>query len=98
MIRHIVFWNLKDNAEGNIKDENIRIMKQKLEALNGKIDGLLSAQVNKNYNPDGYDVCLVSTFTSKEALDFYQSHPLHVEVKGFIGGITESRAVTDCEI
>lgn len=98
MIRHIVFWKLKENAEGNSKGKNALLMKEKLESLNGKIEGLLSAQVNRNYNPSGYDVCLVSTFTSKQALDFYQSHPLHVAVKSFVGSVTEDRAVTDCEI
>jgi hypothetical protein len=98
VVRHIVFWKLKDFAEGNDKMKNAEIIKTRLENLNGKIEGLLKAEVNFNYNPDGYDVCLYSELSSKEALDFYQTHPLHVEVKDFVGKVVTDRAVTDCEI
>ena len=98
MVRHIVFWNLKEFAEENDKIKNAEIIKTKLEALTGKIDGLLKAEVNTNYNPNGFDLCLYSEFSSKEALDFYQTHPLHVEIKEFVGKVITDRAVTDCEI
>ncbi len=98
MIRHIVFWKLKDEAEGNDKVTNAEIIKTKLEALNGKIEGLLKAEVCQNFNPNGYDVCLYSELSSRGALDFYQNHPLHEECKDFIGKVVTDRAVTDCEI
>ena len=37
MIKHIVMWKLKDEAEGNSKDENAKIIKNSLEDLKGKI-------------------------------------------------------------
>ena len=77
MVRHIVFWNLKENAEGTDKITNANIIKSKLEALVGQIDGLLKAEVNLNYNPNGFDLCLYSEFESKEALEVYQNHPKH---------------------
>ncbi len=98
MVRHIVFWKLKDNAEGNDKEVNARIMKEKLEALVGKIDGLIKAEVGFNFNPGGYDVCLYSELTSKQALEEYQIHPLHLEVKDFVQNVVTDRAVTDCEM
>ena len=33
MIRHIVMWQLKDEAEGKSKQENAAIIKKSLEAL-----------------------------------------------------------------
>ena len=98
MVRHIVFWNLKEQAEGGDKIANANIIKSKLEALVGQIDGLLKAEVNLNYNPNGYDLCLYSEFSSKEALDFYQSHPLHLAVREFVHKVITERAVTDSEI
>lgn len=98
MIRHIVFWNLKDEAEGKTKIENCMIIKERLEALVGKIDGLISANVNVNFNPNGMDLCLVSEFESREALDFYQSHPLHQSVREYVHKVVTARAVTDCEM
>lgn len=98
MVRHIVFWNLKENAEGADKVTNANIIKSKLEALVGQIDGLLKAEVNLNYNPNGFDLCLFSEFESKEALEFYQNHPKHLDVKGFVHKVISERVVTDSEI
>ena len=98
MVRHIVFWNLKENAEGADKITNANIIKLKLEALVGQIDGLLKAEVNLNYNPNGFDLCLYSEFESKEALESYQSHPKHLDCKSFVHKVICERVVTDSEI
>lgn len=67
MVRHIVLWNLKETAEGKTKAENAAIIKERLEALAGQIDGLLKAEVTVNYNPKGMDLCLYSEFADKAA-------------------------------
>ena len=41
MVKHIVFWKLKDHANGMNKQENALSIKEKLEALNGTIEGLV---------------------------------------------------------
>ena len=98
MVRHIVFWKLKETAEGGDKISNANIIKSKLEALVGQIDGLLKAEVNLNYNPNGFDLCLYSEFLSKDALEYYQNHPLHLQVREFVHKVITERAVTDSEI
>jgi len=98
MVRHIVFWKLKDSAEGADKITNAKIIKSKLEALVGQVEGLIKAEVNMNYNPAGFDLCLYSELESKEALEFYQGHPKHLEVREFVHKVILERAVTDCEI
>ena len=40
MIHHVVFFRLLDTAEGKSKTENARIIKEGLEGLSGKIEGL----------------------------------------------------------
>lgn len=37
MVKHIVMWKLKDAVRGNTKTVNAKLMKEKLESLNGKI-------------------------------------------------------------
>lgn len=37
MIKHIVMWKLKDEAEGNSKAENAQIIKNSLEDLKEKL-------------------------------------------------------------
>lgn len=98
MVRHIVMWNLKEQAEGNPKGENARIIKEGLEALVGQIDGLLRAEVGINVNPQGMDLCLLSEFTDEEALERYQEHPLHQNVRKFVHKVIESRVVCDSNI
>ena len=65
MIKHIVFWQIKDELEKQIVMPK---MKQMLVSLVGKIDGLVSAEVGFNYNGGDYDIALYSVFESKEAL------------------------------
>lgn len=98
MVRHIVFWNLKDFAEGADKNTNALILKTKLESLVGEIEGLIKAEVNQNYNPNGFDLCLYSEFTDKLALDNYQTHLKHLVIRDFVQKIILDRAVTDSEI
>ncbi len=94
MITHIVFWNVKDDED---KQANMEHMREILTALVGKVDGLISAQVGFNFNPNGYDLALYSTFESKEALEAYQIHPEHLKVKKFVHSVITDRCVVDFE-
>lgn len=100
MIKHIVCWQLKDEANAKSKAENALLIKEKLEALSGKIDGLLSIQVGINIPeyPSNYDVVLYSELESKEALEQYQNHPLHQAVLPFVREVVSSRVAVDYEV
>ncbi len=50
MVKHIVLWTLKDQAEGRSKQDNLSIAKQKLEAMNGKIQGMTRLEIGINFN------------------------------------------------
>ena len=94
MVKHIVFWNVRDDEK---KEENMNEMKKRLTSLVGKIDGLISAEVGFNFNPNGYDLALYSIFKDKEALDGYQAHPEHLKVKEFVHSVITDRCVVDFE-
>lgn len=98
MIKHIVMWKLKDEAHGNDKATNAGLIKEKLEALSGKIDGLLKIEVGIDFPGGGnFDVVLYSELSSKEALDTYQNHPLHQAVLPFIREAVMDRKAVDYE-
>lgn len=98
MVKHIVMWQLKEEALGNSKETNARLIKEKLENLNGKIEGLLKAEVGIDFLGNGnFDVVLYSEVLSREALDFYQKHPLHQEVLPFIREAVSDRKAVDYE-
>lgn len=99
MVKHIVMWKLKDEAHGNNKATNAQLIKEKLEALNGKIDGLLKAEVGIDFLGGGnFDVVLYSEVASREALDAYQQHPLHQAALPFIREAVSDRKAVDFEV
>ncbi len=98
MIKHIVMWKLKPEAEGRTAQENAQWMKEHLEALMGVVPELLSCEVGINVAEGNYDACLISTFESLETLDIYKKHPAHVEISTYCKKIRESRVVCDFEI
>lgn len=99
MVKHIVFWKLKDEANGMSKAENAAAIKQKLEDLKGKIEGCIKLEVGFDFlhSAESADVVLYSEFESKEALDFYANHPLHKAVMPFIAEARSERRVVDYE-
>lgn len=98
MVKHIVCWQLKDEAQGNNKAANAQLIKEKLEALAGQIEGLIKIEVGINFIAGNYDVVLYSELSSKEALDSYQSHPLHQAVLPFVREVVSGRVAVDYEI
>lgn len=97
MLTHIVLWKLHDEAGGRTRDENAAIAKQRLEALAGRIPGLLHIEVGTDIlgSPASADLGLYTRMESREALDVYQNHPEHVAIKDFMGEITCARTVID---
>jgi quinol monooxygenase YgiN len=97
MVKHIVFWKLKDEANGMSKLENASAIKQKLEDLNGKIEGCIKLEVGCDFlhSAESADLVLYSEFENKEALDFYANHPLHKAVMSFIAEARSERRVVD---
>ena len=99
MVKHIVMWKLKDAVRGNTKTVNAKLMKEKLESLNGKIPGLLKLEVGLDFSEtnESFDVVLYSEFKSKDDLNNYQNHPEHKSIMPFIGEAREERRVVDYE-
>ena len=94
MVRHIVAWKLKEeNLEANVER-----MKKELTDLVGKIEGLVSLEVGACFEGSEYSAALDSVFESREALDYYRTHPEHVKVADFIHTIMIDRTAIDYEI
>lgn len=95
MIKHVVFWKLRDVPE---KEQNAQKMKELLEGLVGVVPGLLSASVGVNITPGDYDIALISELVDEAALAVYQNHPAHCKVKEFVHSAVCSRACVDFTI
>jgi hypothetical protein len=81
MVKHIILWKIKDDKT---EDEKVAIkqgVKEGLEGLKGKIEGLKDIKViTDGLKSSNADVMLDSTFESEEALKGYSIHPEHVKV------------------
>ena len=97
MVKHIVMLRLKDEAHGNDKQANARLIKQKIEALRGQIPGIIRLEVGVDFSRSdaSADLCLYSEFESRAALDAYQSHPAHQAILPFIAEARSERRLVD---
>ena len=99
MIKHIVMWKLKDQAEGAGRAANAAKMKALLDGCRDIVPGIVEFEVAlaRPGLEATYDVVLYSVFADKAALDAYQDHPKHVAVKPFIGAVRLERQCMDYE-
>ncbi|MBR2367153.1 MAG: Dabb family protein [Alistipes sp.] len=99
MIRHVVMWRFRQDME-QTPTEIAKEMKSRLEALNGKIEGLLRAEVGVNVKQtaSSYDAVLTADFTSWEAMEAYKINPLHVAVSDYCKERRLDRVDVDYEL
>ena len=100
MIKHIVFWNLAETAEGKTKAENALIIKAELENLISEIPQIKKIEVGINH-PDApagnYDLALYSEFETMDDLNIYQHHPAHQQVASYVKKVVTARVCVDYE-
>ncbi len=99
MVRHIILWQLKDEFTPQRKQQISYDAKNALEALEGKIDGLEKLQVHiLLLGSSNADMMLESVFSSQEALENYQKHPLHMAAADtFVRPFVKNRLCVDFE-
>ena len=92
MVKLIVLYTLKEGVE---KKEAVALIESVLVPLVGKIPGLLHMEVKLAFN--GMDYALYSEFESREALEAYAVHPLHLEAKEHFHHLLATRVAADYE-
>jgi hypothetical protein len=100
MVKHVVMWKLKAFAEGNDKETNLVLLKEKIESLREVIPEIQHLEVGINFQPSdqAFDVVLVSEFENREALERYRNHPEHVKVAEFVAKVRSDRNEVDYEL
>ena len=95
MIRHICMFTLKEEN----KDATIIEFLERAESLKA-IDTIKGFEIVRNADktPEtNYDVALIFDFDTVEALDEYQTSPIHIEFGKFVQSVRVSRACIDYE-
>ena len=94
-VKHIVMWKI----EGDNKEDRALKIKEALESLRGKIEGLLAIEVGIDFSKtaDSSDILLYTEFKDKAALDAYGTNPEHLKVIPIIKELrgTGERRVVD---
>ena len=100
MIKHIVLWRLKDFVDGRSRAEIVAEMKEKFEAMRGRVPGMRAAEIGVDLTggDDACHVALYTEFETREALDAYQVSPAHMAVVPFIRAARTERRVVDYEV
>ncbi|MDL2306852.1 Dabb family protein [Desulfovibrio sp. OttesenSCG-928-C06] len=101
MIKHIVWWTMKPEADGHTGAENAARIKKMGEELAGKIPGLLSIEMSTDIKGSGTEtptLVLQSSHPTVEALQEYAVHPLHVAVVDVVKVCAASRNSLDYEV
>jgi hypothetical protein len=97
LIRHIVLWTLK-KEEKDRAQEIAADLRRKFQALLGVVDGLEAVELGWNYAGGDYDLVLNCTFSTREAVQAYQTHPAHLAIKTLIHTLICARTSADYEI
>ena len=97
MLRHIVMWRFKDEAEGKTKLQNMEYIKERLLTLKGVIPELRHIELGFNVNESdmSYDMVLLTEFADQAALERYKNHPWHKEVSAYVSKVRTDRVTAD---
>jgi len=93
MMKHIVMWTLRDKSDA-------AAIKARLDALGGKIPGLLSIEVGIDVleSEQSADLVLIADLEDRQALEAYQNHPAHQAVIPLVKAAAITRTVIDYDV
>lgn len=104
MIRHVVMWKLKEEAEGATKEKNAEKMKLILEGLKVNIDEIKNVEVGINISDDDdeagspFDVVLISDFETELDYTMYTRDDNHKKAVKFINSVIKERHFVDYKV
>ncbi len=92
MIRHIVMWKFREDADPTE-------FLTGLAALDGQIPQIRHMEIHRSAVSDAaYDAILISDFDSLEDVNVYKKDPRHVAVSNLCKAIRTARSAIDFEI
>jgi hypothetical protein len=101
MIRHIVMWKLKDEAEGASREKNAEKLKLVLEGLKTSIDEIKNVEVGIQINSEddeALDVVLICDFENELDFKMYTRNSAHKKAVKFIDSVIEKRVFVDYHV
>ena len=96
MLQHIVMYWKKEGVTESAIDETIA----KFHSMEGKIPGLISVRAGRDVlgSERSCDFCLCTVLQSREALEVYREHPVHLPVRDHVHTVVQRSASADFEV
>lgn len=96
MFKHLVLWKFSPDVPQEEWGALVEKLNRQFGDMVGQVPGLLKAETGLNLAPDGeHHMVLYTEFTSREAMEAYQNHPLHLAVKEGMKDAVAGREVLD---
>ena len=96
MYQHVVFWKIKEEADGITKTDLIQSVMAKLRTLPASIPEIKAYEVAENigdYGASFFDICLISVFDNKESYWNYTKYRVHDEVVADIQSVQQEEQI-----
>lgn len=100
MVKHIVFWRMKKEANGNDMYTNMKIAAAKLDEVAAQFPALKSLEHHTCIFSGAHywDYAEIMEFDSVESLKAWAQFPPHKALHDFVESIREERAAVDYEM
>jgi len=98
MYKHVVFWKLKEEANGMSKSELAIEVKRRLDELPAQIPEIISYETGINigdYGASFFDVSVISVFENKDTFWNYTKYPVHDAVVAYISSVMVAEEIVD---
>lgn len=95
MVRHIVLFSLNEGHDAEVEGYLAAA-----KTFVGQIPGLIHMEMKRDFlhSERSYDVGLIATLESREALEVYANHPIHLPLKKGMAVICKSVVCCDFDI
>lgn len=99
MVRHIVMWKFKEEAEGRTKEENINLVRNRLFSLPAVIPQIRKLEMGHDlrHTEMSADLVLIIEFDNLDTFQAYADHPEHLAVSQYVRKVIENRQVIDVQ-
>ena len=95
MIRHIVFFKLKNRSP-----ESVAEAADMLRSMEGKIEQVKTLEIGTDIlrSERSFDIALTATVDTLDDLQAYTTHPVHQKIIEYINGVKEISLAVDYEV
>lgn len=98
MVRHIAMFHLTEAADRDGRIEVFRSMQASVDNMNGKVPGLIRAELGLSFSGGPHDIVMYCEFEDAEACREFANNPLHVAHREKMKEYVSDRVWADYEI